>query len=424
MKIQNIRFGHANNSSSTHSIVFLNRNYGDCDVYNYEFGWDNFTAQSTKAKLAYLGHVLSYNNVLNNPYKAEGYVDHQSVFNIPRRRDGSHSDEFVKDLADFLSRPDIAILGGNDDDGESHRLLNEGMPIDRLDGYSLQGKCRKQKGIWTIYEESNGNKARFSFDNIDTDLEFKSETPELVDVKITDYCPYGCSYCYMGSTISGKKNRVVDVAELAKVLDELDVFEVALGGGEPTLDPDFVDILKIFRQHNITPNFTTRNLNALKNEEIIGLAGSAAYSIESIRDLMDLPEPYQSKVRFQLVMGLVDRAEFERILRYCRAEYLSLTLLGYKTTGFGENFAPQPYHWWPESVKKYYKRPIAIDTLLASQTDLKKYGVSKTFYHTVEGQSSCYIDAVDGKIGASSYYNLFSLSGDLKTSIMSHFSNF
>ena len=62
MKIHNIRFEHACNSSSTHSIVLLRPDKlggvtDDISYYNEapEFGWDYFTAASEEAKKNYMG---------------------------------------------------------------------------------------------------------------------------------------------------------------------------------------------------------------------------------------------------------------------------------------------------------------------------------------------------------------------------------
>lgn len=101
-----------------------------------------------------------------------------------------------------------------------------------------------------------------------------------------------------------------------------------------------------------------------------------------------------------------------------------LTLLGYKSTGFGGSQTPIEYSWWTDSVKKFYKLPIAIDTLLAAETDLASCGISHLCYHTIEGMSSCYIDAVEGRIGPSSYAETTILDGDLYQSILTNFASY
>lgn len=84
--------------------------------------------------------------------------------------------------------------------------------------------------------------------------------PELADISISNLCTAGCGYCYRGSHSSG---QVMTVAEYEQVLDELThpelgpVFQVAIGGGEPTEHPDLPQILAATRARGVVPNYTT-----------------------------------------------------------------------------------------------------------------------------------------------------------------------
>jgi len=86
-------------------------------------------------------------------------------------------------------------------------------------------------------------------------------TQSSVDIKITDYCPFGCPFCYQGSTVKGIH---ADFEELKKAIDffvdKVGVFEVILGGGEPTLYPHIEDLLLyLLTEKKVNVGITTRN---------------------------------------------------------------------------------------------------------------------------------------------------------------------
>jgi len=89
--------------------------------------------------------------------------------------------------------------------------------------------------------------------------------PEFYDVKITNMCEGGCSWCYQSSYKNGKhaENALEKINEFFGSMDENQrPFQVAIGGGEPTMHPDFNKILMAFYKLNITPNYTTNGLFA------------------------------------------------------------------------------------------------------------------------------------------------------------------
>lgn len=67
--------------------------------------------------------------------------------------------------------------------------------------------------------------------------------PELADISISNRCTAGCDYCYRNSTAAGD---IMEATAYGRVLDKLThpvlggVFQVALGGGEPTQHPELV----------------------------------------------------------------------------------------------------------------------------------------------------------------------------------------
>lgn len=445
LKIFNIRDGFANNSSSTHSIIFRLDDEISSDDYDSDFGWDFFTVNSKDGILDYLRGILNYNLILDHEnhyiecilnswvgpsnFTAETLpsIDHQSAICLPRTFDGQalHK-EFFLEFKDLLLNNNTLILGGNDNDDENHRLAETPGITPRFltDRSNLNFIAKKdyKYDYWTLFNRNDGYKIRCVInENGQQDfLPKQASTPDLVDVKITQYCNFGCKFCYQGSTKSGTHADFSQIKEIINTLADAEVFEIAYGGGEPTQHPEFIDILKYTRKHNIVPNFTTRDIKWLKNniEDIKNIIGSCAVSIgnaqdiKKIRSIIDYHELPQDKICVQIVMGTESVYNLENIVKTCCELRIPLTLLGFKTTGFGANFKQIKYNDWIGTVTKclpnnsWYK--IGVDTALIQQSeeDLKKAGVPEWLYHKDEGVFSWYIDAVDHKMGPSSYDTL------------------
>ena len=115
------------------------------------------------------------------------------------------------------------------------------------------------------FPESNYSAVYVNGKTIRVPLDFKREIspieyPEFYDVKITNRCNGGCSYCYQNSVPSDK-----DYENIPEKIDNFfgslttnqRPFQVAIGGGEPTLHPEFEEICKRFKALGIDPNYTT-----------------------------------------------------------------------------------------------------------------------------------------------------------------------
>lgn len=236
MKISNIRYGFATNSSSTHSICFI-------DERDVE-------------------HLIN------------GCIDHQSQISIPKLHNNHVAIEYCYDLVKLGLMENIVIYGGNDNEEEPISIkagsANEiDFPVEV--GTTLLGR-RDTVGdvpVWTLFNRAYGWKTRVVFDN--NTKYIKSTYPELVDISITDYCESNCAYCYRGSTTKGAHALKRDIDDLLYVLYKWGVFEIAFGGGEPTTHPNFVEILKQCRAYNIVANFTTRNLDWIRNMSWLSL---------------------------------------------------------------------------------------------------------------------------------------------------------
>lgn len=459
MKIFNVRLGLATNSSSSHSMIFLKEGVEAFDYNGYhhatepwenttaeddgDFGWQRFTAASQKAKMHYLSILLRdrlYHELPQNiadmvcksatgMNSVPGYIDHQSFYLLPNAFGTELPDmEFFEALKTYFMQERLVILGGNDNTSNKHPL-DDGttfrLPLPRDCGHKNAYVCRydADNDYWVMFSREDGSKIRFRLTTDPTKMGVVPEkacAPELVDIKITDFCPYGCEFCYQSSTAKGQHADNYQMYNLAQALKQLKVFEVALGGGEPTLHPDFENILRQFKEAGIVPNFTTRNIqwlrDPLKWTKYLEHMGAFAYSvgtekeIKELATLLDFNGISHDRANLHFVMGTMSKYTFERMLKTSTECDLSVTLLGYKRHGFGLDYVHEPYHWWLDVVKaegenRHWGAKISVDTVMAKEYEqqILAANVPEWLFTTEEGKFSCYIDAVNGTMGPSSF---------------------
>lgn len=450
MRITNVRLGHACNSSSTHTLLIgrevpSNATRGD-------YGWDNFILSKSEDKLDYLGNALCQqltgvigedmtSVVLQSLFgevtdgKNGCGIDHQSVPVLPMEWGRKGVDKkFLDAFMGFLSRPDVAILGGNDNDGWGHKAIQDSevvaYPFRESTGTLV---AREDNGLWTLFSPESGTRVSMDL-RATSSSSFLRKTPWdgqtidfpwLVDMKITDYCNYGCAFCYQGSTEEGKHADASRVRYIAHALGEGRCFEVAIGGGEPTLHPDFFSILEGFKYYGVTPNFTTRNMAFVKKhrQRLGESVGAIAVSVDNLtqakalRKLSDVCEADSRsgfRLHAQIIDGVAKDPQAIREVMDNRWPDIPVTLLGYKITGRGSLVAPPYLGAWKQDElvrrpsgkrKDWWKFPYAVDTAFLStyKKDKLLNGVVPETSDVVEGRTSCYIDAVSGFVAKSSY---------------------
>lgn len=129
------------------------------------------------------------------------------------------------------------------------------------------------------------------FDEVKTKPSAYSLAPRTVSIAITNECDFRCSYCYVN--LQDRYLSKSEVLEFCKELDRFGTFDVALGGGEPTLHPELVEICQsIWKETELGISITTHGHN-LEPGMIADLEGAVSF----VRVSIDGGEPVYSKLR-------------------------------------------------------------------------------------------------------------------------------
>lgn len=440
LSLAQLKLGFTTNSSSMHSIIIIppsrKKITDSCQLGDYSR--DNFYLVSLKAKMEYLGTQIKEaltsivspriaailaSQVSGQPIKEHYSIDHQSLFPIPLTFDEKDLNlEFVEDLKKFMSRNDLIIKGGEDDVEKDKNLkdLNPRIPIniDKFVENPFFGTvvAKKQKKYWTLFDRKEGTKVTFSFEDNPSPL-LKGDTPDVVDMKITNYCDQKCPFCYQGSSKRGKHANENIVYSYLDELGENEILEIAFGGGEPTTHPQFTEFIKVASYNNIITNFSTRSVEWMKNQKIVEVVqeyvkgiGFSVSCREDVTRVLYYVEKYKistDKIVFHCVMDTLPYPEMQKLVRLITMHNYRILLLGFKATGRGTCFP----RYNNDDIIRYLKEDalwtgnIGIDTSFANKykKQLDSLSIPETLYYTEEGKFSCYIDAVKERIGPSSY---------------------
>jgi MoaA/NifB/PqqE/SkfB family radical SAM enzyme len=128
-------------------------------------------------------------------------------------------------------------------------------------------------------------------DEIETIPSAYSLAPRTVSIAITDECDFTCSYCYVN--LKDRYLKKEDVILYCKELDRFGTFDIAFGGGEPTLHPDLIEICeKLWTETQLGISVTTHghNLNA-------DFVSKLKDNLSFIRVSIDGVEPIYSQLR-------------------------------------------------------------------------------------------------------------------------------
>jgi len=441
MKIIKVRYGHATNSSSMHSLIIDK----DKTIKGYdteEYGWDEFVLSNRYEKIKYLCVQVfmnvskmyfdkthedlekskelclrifdkDYSNVQRafDEITEESYIDHQSVLSLPINiRTGEICLEFVRDLFVPILQEEVTILGGNDNSEHSIKdvTLLEMKEIFYLLKDSRKFYLREEKFGYVLFSLEYGTKTKISYnlDNIEIDYP-KEYAPELVDLCITHKCTQNCSFCYQNSLEDGKHAEQYKILGILRELKDAGVFEIALGGGEPTEHPHFFDILEECNRLNISVNFSTKNYDFIsvpclfnKISQLVGSIGVSVASLEELKTFKSKFKEYPSNIILQVIPELFTKEEMKEFLEFAKNErFYRVLFLGYKECGRATKVKKANYNF----ISLANGMHVSVDTVICKRYPKYLKNIDTKRYELAEGKISKYIDAVDMTIAKSSY---------------------
>jgi hypothetical protein len=240
--------------------------------------------------------------------------------------------------------------------------------------------------------------------------------PESIDVKITDYCDAGCSFCHEVSTKWGEHG------DLDKLFDVLSVLpkgiEIAIGGGNPLdhseleyflvrmKDAGFICNLTVNQQH--VPVFRNDLVRFILQDLVKGIGISV--SSQRLDDCKFLYE-YTSNIVWHVIAGVHNHGimeSFYNVKNYgnTQLDSVKILILGYKDFGLGTQYrtekVDQKILWWRRKLPKllrnakYHGYEFSFDNLAVEQLKLQNLFTAKAWSELYMGDDfefSMYIDA-------------------------------
>lgn len=343
-----------------------------------------------------------------------GMVDHQSLDLLPYLLATGYEtlDEII-----FDSRYTF-IIGGD------YYLFDEMYP--ELEHFKRYEAARMPylresyyNGNYYVQLYSDGSKIRY----IEDEQELSPEFPECIDLKVSNYCPYGCAFCHERSTKLGQlgfSDKLIDFITTLKPGTE-----VAIGGGAITeiSYEQFKDLTNALRRADVVINITINWREIDKYEALlekyrdehkyyfyassigVSVTGAPKSEYEKIKSFS------RSHVSVLHVINGLDNPED---LKELSTEYSKLLILGYKNFGRGVDYLADSMPTIVSNQKKLKESlpelkqhftHISFDNLAVEQLNMREE-ISDTewklFYLGGDGETTMYIDGTNMTYGVNS----------------------
>lgn len=204
-----------------------------------------------------------------------------------------------------------------------------------------------------FFDKNNGTYVRSGIyvDGKETEKNpFRASFPHLIDVGIMGHCTHGISGLCLAAGIGCYQNgrdtvmpnmKVSDFERIAKECNGL-VDQFALGGrGDPDEHEEFEEILKICKNNNIVPNYTTSGYTFTKEKALLSkkYCGAVAvswyrndYTIKTINMLKEAG--VRTNIHYVLGNNTLDEA-IERLTTKGFPEVNAIIFLLHKPQGLG-----------------------------------------------------------------------------------------
>ena len=313
-RIKNRRNSLATNSSSTHSVVYKNKDqvFEDLNIFDNRY-YDRHTetiAASREAKIRYIfANIFRWNELvelmsMRYPEMKEYYPlakDYYDIYCNDKKWEElrkSNGDEYwdlweerdsymfgdhmrgnlynhqelylsYEFLCNIIDSPDIVIVGGSDEADFVYDTIDGCDEISSSFSYMKNITEKVKNGNYYILYGSTYNQKEKVRLQVDSIPDMIPEYPELVDMKITNACEHNCPFCYMASTPNGKHSNLDDIYEIIRQFKIKTEF--ALGGGNVLLHPDFDKIVRYIKINEHIANITIRydDVDTINNNETI-----------------------------------------------------------------------------------------------------------------------------------------------------------
>jgi hypothetical protein len=253
---------------------------------------------------------------------------------------------------------------------------------------------------------------------------FDTEFPETLDIKITNYCDIGCTFCHESST---KKGTHGDLHWLLNLLDNAELpagVELAIGGGDPLSHPDLEWFLVECSKRRWIINLTVNERTLEKPGVLVTLTGffyrglvyafgiSLTPGFVVTRGNSKLAEFFillpAGRIVLHIIVG-IHQANLTNIFKTLRyGDGASILILGYKEFGFGVT-KPKSFSLlgWddPTNLKNLVvSGSVCFDELAVQQLNLKSFSqfFDEIYYNGPDFSSSMYVDAVTKSLGKTS----------------------
>ncbi len=267
-----------------------------------------------------------------------------------------------------------------------------------MDGKQFKNKIIFKKfpeeHYYIVFNQSNGYFIRKEEEGF-RDPFYSLHGPELLDISITNYCTKKCKICYRDSNPEGIHIKKKDLEIILKQAKDMNVLQIALGGGNPNQHPDFIEILRIIRKdYDIIPTYTTNGnhltLDILKaTSDYCGAMALSTTSFSSdVREKLNTIINHKIKINIHFVLSAESIENAIALLEgkiKISKKINAIIFLNYKPVGKNKNInlllkkSPKFEHFFKLVSKNAYSFKIGFDS--CSVSGLAKYCTIENNYY-------------------------------------------
>jgi len=252
---------------------------------------------------------------------------------------------------------------------------------------------------------------------------FIPEKPESMDILLTKKCMEGCPFCHEGATADGKNGDIMQVPFLDTLLPYT---ELALGGGDVFLHPDFIPFLERCKEKRLICNTTVHQNQFMQHRQEIKdltdkglLYGIGISTFNPTNELIEAIQEFPNAV-----IHIINGVQSIKFIQKMYDRDLKVLILGYKEFRRGADFYSPAiearktamYNELPEIVKHF--KVVSFDNLAIKQLDVKRIVPDwDRFYMGDDGQFTMYVDLVNKQYAKCSIAPLnerYPLTDDIK----------